>query len=324
MDPRPPSVRPDDSRIAAFAAHLRAAGDARPFDFCSLSEGFIYPGRDRPGVLEYFFFACAHQFGFWTLAGERWEKPMIARLDGRDLKGSDFLWRACTRAWQRDPGALAPAALAALSDRQLDALFHDDTGRNPLPMWPEHLALICGYARWFTTRGLTPADVLRRAAAAPKPLQALLAALAEIPGYAEDPLQKKAMLLAIVLENRPEHFLRVTDPDSAVPIIDYHLQRSALRTGLVRVDDPALRLRLEQRQLLDAADEAAVRDATYAAIGRLMAQTGLSAAAIDWFFFQNRTRCPETQDPDCSACPVQALCAREPDLFQPVFRTTAY
>ena len=61
-----------------------------------------------------------------------------------------------------------------------------------------------------------------------------------------------------------------------------------------------------------------------AAIGRLMAQTGLSAAAIDWFFFQNRTRCPETQDPDCSACPVQALCARETGLFQRVFRTTAY
>ena len=100
--------------------------------------------------------------------------------------------------------------------------------------------------------------------------------------------------------------------------------RSALRTGLVRVDDPALRQRLENRQLLAAADEAAVRDATYAAIGRLMAQTGLSAAAIDWFFFQNRTRCPETQDPDCPDCPVQALCARETGLFQPVYRTTAY
>jgi hypothetical protein len=55
-----------------------------------------------------------------------------------------------------------------------------------------------------------------------------------------------------------------------------------------------------------------------------MARSGLSAAAVDWFFFQNRTRCPESIEPDCPACPVQAVCARETRLFQPVFRTTAY
>ena len=314
----------DDRRIAAFAAHLRGAGQVQPCDFCSLSEGFIYPERGRPGVLETFFFACAHQFGFWTLAGDRWEQPMVARLDGRDLKGSDFLFRACTRAWQKNPCAFLPATLQGMTDAQLNDLFGDDHGRNPLPMWPEHLALIRGYAAWFAARNLEPAGLVARAAAAPRPLRALLELLAEIPGYAGDPLQKKAMLLAIVLENRPEHFLTVTDPESAVPIIDYHLQRSALRTGLIRVTAPALREKLEARRGLAAAEEAAVRTATCEAIGRLMERSGLSAAAVDWFFFQNRTRCPEMTEPDCPACPVQAICARETRLFQPVFRTTAY
>ena len=314
----------DEQQIAAFAAHLRGAAGARPFDFCSLSEGFIYPARGKPGVLDLFFFACAHQFGFWTLKDNRWEKPMIARLDGRDLKGSDFLWRACTRALPRDPGTFAPAALAAMNNHQLSEIFHDDSGANPLPMWPEHLALVRGYAQWFADRQTTPAEVVQRINAASKPLFALLAVLAEIPGYAEDPLQKKAMLLAIVLENRPEHFLSVSDPESAVPIIDYHLQRSALRTGLVRVADPALRKKLAARELLGEAEEKLVRAATYEAIEKLMARSGLSAAAVDWFFFQNRTRCPEMTAPDCPTCPVQAFCARETGLFQPVFRTTAY
>ena len=314
----------DDRQIDAFAEHLKKAGDIQPFDFCSRSEGFIYPERGRPGVLETFFFACAHQFGFWTLAGNRWDQPMVARLDGRDLKGSDFLFRACTRAWQREPRALFPATLAAASDAQLADLFRADDGRQPLPMWSEHLALIRGQVAWFAAQRLAPADVIQRANADPKPLQTLLTTLAEIPGYAEDPLQKKAMLLAIVLENRPERFLRVADPESAVPIIDYHLQRSALRTGLVRVADPALRRKLVARELLSPAEEESIRAATYEAIGRLMARSGLSAAAVDWFFFQNRTRCPETTEPDCPACPVQALCARETALFQPVFRTTAY
>ena len=317
-----PSI--DDRQIDAFAAHLKKSGDVQPFDFCARSEGFIYPERGQPGALETFFFACAHQFGFWTLTGTRWEKPMVAKLDGRDLKGSDFLFRACTRAAQKDPRAFAPAALAAQSNAQLADLFRADDGANPLPMWPEHLALIRGYAQWFAARNLEPVDVLSRAAADPKPLYALLTALAEIPGYAEDPLQKKAMLLAIVLENRPERFLKVADPESAVPIIDYHLQRSALRTGLVRVEDPALRKKLAARELLAPAEEERIRAATYEAIERLMARSGLSAAAVDWFFFQNRTRCPETTAPDCPACPVQPFCARETQLFQPVFRTTAY
>ncbi len=314
----------DEVRIAAFAHHLRGAGIAKPFDFCSLSEGFIYPGRDSQGVLETFFFACAHQFGFWTLDGNRWAKPMVARLDGRDLKGSDFMFRACTRAWQKDPGAFSPSSLADQSDARLDALFRDDAGGNPLPMWPEHLDLIRGYAQWFVSRNLAPPDLLRRISAEPKPLYALLALLAEIPGYAEDPLQKKAMLLAIVLENRPEHFLKVPDPDSAVPIIDYHLQRSALRAGLVRVEDPALRGKLVARALLDPREEATIRAATYEAIEKIIARSGLSAAAVDWFFFQNRTGCPETSEPACGACPVRSICARETRLFQPVFRTTAY
>lgn len=314
----------DPRQVEAFAAHLEKSGRVQPFDFCSLSEGFIYPGRDQPGALEYFFFACAHQFGFWTLAGTRWAAPMVARLDGRALKGSDFLWRACTRAAQQDPLVFSPASLAAMGNHRLSELFRDDSGANPLPLWPEHLALIRGYARWFADRATTPAEVVRRIHAAPKPLFALLALLAEIPGYAEDPLQKKAMLLAIALENRPEHFLHVADPESAVPIIDYHLQRSALRTGLVRVEDPALRAKLEARELLSAPEESRIRAATYAAIETLIARSGLSAAAVDWFFFQNRTRCPETTEPDCAACPVAPFCARETRLFQPVFRTTAY
>ena len=315
---------PDESRIDVFARHLHESDGVNAFDFCAASEGFIYPERDQLEVVAYFFFACAHQFGFWRLAGARWAAPMIARLDGRELKGSDFLWRACTRAWQKNPRIFNPAALAKMDDRRLDGIFHGDDGLNPLPMWSEHLELIRGYGAWFAARNIEPSDLLRRANSAPQPLRTLLTLLSEIPGYAEDPLAKKAMLLAIALENRPEHFLHVSDPESARPIIDYHLQRSALRTGLVRVEDPGLRAKLEARELLSAADEAAVRRATCDAIGMLIARSGLSAAAVDWFFFRNRTGCPETTEPRCAECPVRSICARETRLFQPVFRTTAY
>ncbi len=317
-------VRIDDGAVAAFAGFFKASDEIVPFDFCSRSEGFIYPDRGQPGVMEYFFFVCAHQFGFWRLENDRWTAPMVARIDGRDLKGSDYLFRAATRAWQRDPMVFAPDPLQRLEDSRIEALFLDDHGRNPLPLWPEHLAIIRASTQWFAHRRTRPDQLLQTAQSAPKPLQALLELLAEVPGYAEDPLAKKAMLLAITLENRPEKFLSVPDPESAKPIIDYHLQRSALRTGLVRVDDEELRERLQSRRRVEPREEELIRAATYEAIERLMQQTGLSAAAIDWFFFQNRSRCPETTQPDCAVCPVRAICARQTRLFQPVFRTTAY
>ena len=45
---------------------------------------------------------------------------------------------------------------------------------------------------------------------------------------------------------------------------------------------------------------------------------------VDWFFFRNRTRCPEMTEPDCAVCPLDGACAQEKALFQPVHRTTFY
>ncbi len=92
----------------------------------------------------------------------------------------------------------------------------------------------------------------------------------------------------------------------------------------MRIHDSELRAKLEGRTLLSQAEEELIRAATYEAVQQLMDRTGLFAAAIDWFFFQNRTGCPETTPPDCPHCPVQSICARETGLFQPVRRTTAY
>jgi hypothetical protein len=317
-------VTVDAERVEAFARFLGRAETVQPFHFTGRGPGEPLPPRDVPGVLEAFFFATAHQFGFWTAAGGRYHRPMIATVEGVALKGSDFLFRCVTRAWETRADLFTPAHLATLDDAALNRLFADDHGVNPLPMWKDNLHLIRGYADWFRREATTPHAVVEQANAAPRPLEAFLRKAGTIPGYAEDPLQKKLQLLAVILENRPEHFLRVTDPESYAPIIDYHLQRSALRTGLVAVRDAALRARLVDRALVTAAEEDEIRRATFEAIRQLCAQSGKSVAAVDWFFFTNRRRCPEMSEPACAVCPVQPICARQTDLFQPVFRTTAY
>ncbi len=317
-------VRVDFEQVRRFAELLPALGDVNPFDFCAGGKTELFPAPGAPGALEFFFLNAAHQFGFWTESGGRYDRPMIATVGGKARKGSDYLFYCFQRALDRDADCYTPERLDALSDDELDALFRDDTGRNPLPMWPEHLRIIRAYARWFIDESTSPRAVVEESNAAPRPLAAFLERAGQVPGYREDPLQKKLMLLAVILENRPEHFLRVTDPESGVPIIDYHLQRSALRTGLVVIDDPVLRGKNVNRERVMPTEEARIRQATYEAIEQLVAQSGLSVAAVDYFFFTNRTRCPEMSAPQCAVCPVQPICAQSTELFQPVFRTEAY
>lgn len=317
-------VRVDSDRVSRFAEYLRDAADVRPFHFSGDEPGAALPMRGADGALDLFFFCTAHQYGFWSERNGRYERPMIAPLEGKALKGSDYLFRCCTRALESRSDYFSPRHLKTLSDADWHRAFQDDNGINPLPMWDSHRAIIRGYIAWFAAEGTTPAEIVKRANASLHPLAAFLATAGRIPGYAEDPLRKKLQLLAVILENRPERFLRVTDPDAYEPIIDYHLQRSALRTGLVVVEDPALFRKLSARELVNEAEEQAVRAATFDAVAQLVRLSGKSVAAVDWFFFMNRRRCPEMTEPECAVCPVRASCRRETKLFQPVFRTTAY
>jgi hypothetical protein len=53
-------------------------------------------------------------------------------------------------------------------------------------------------------------------------------------------------------------------------------------------------------------------------------ESGKGIGSLDWFFFQNRRRCPEMTDPDCPRCEIRTVCPQRKDLFQPVLRTTFY
>ncbi len=180
------------------------------------------------------------------------------------------------------------------------------------------------YGRDMLAVGPDPAEVVERANASQQPLACLLQSLDRVGGYKEDPLRKKSALLGLILRQRPEAFLRTEPGDEAPPVVDYHVQRSCLRIGLVRVVDPGLGSSLERRELVGARDEAEVRSACYRAVGELARASGRSMGAVDWFLFQNRSRCPEMTEPDCARCPVDSACTHRTELFQPVLRTTFY
>lgn len=193
-----------------------------------------------------------------------------------------------------------------------------------MPALDLHLDMARQYGRDMLALQLTPQAVVQKALESKHTFPAFLLLLDHIGGYKEDPLRKKSALLAMILNQRPEAFLPLPDDEKISPVIDYHLMRSCLRVGLIDVLDDKLADRLSNRQILSAAEEWAVRHASYHAIEQVAEHSGANMSAVDWFFFNSRRTCPEMSEPECQNCQLDALCAHRKELFQPVLRTTFY
>jgi sugar/nucleoside kinase (ribokinase family) len=289
-----------------------------PFDFV----GVDLPSVGHPATLDYFFASTLQQFGFWTTSGEKYDRPLIATLDGEERKGAFYFFRAYLRWLENEPEMLSPARQASLSKADLLTVLRADDGTDPMPVLDLHLSMARQYGRDMLALGITPQSVVEEVNAATSPVSSLFGILDRVGAYKEDPLRKKSALLAIILQQRPETFLKTND--YMPPIVDYHIMRSSLRTGLINVDDETLAAKLTGRQILTKDEEWAVRRTAYSAIESVAAQSGKSMGAVDWFFFQARKRCPEMTAPHCSECAVDPACAHRKELFQPVRRTSFY
>ncbi len=320
LTPRDDRLRLDPDRTRRVAEIIASAPEATAFDFT----GPPFPEPGDPVALDFFFAGTLQQFGFWSERGGRYDAPMIASLGGRALKGSDYLWTAFRRWASEARDELTPGGQAALADADFNHRLRDEDGVNPLPQGPLHPACARAYGRDMLALGLTPTSLLAEADATERPLARFLRRLDQLGGYKEDPWRKKSALLTAILSQRPERFLRFGDGEDVPPIIDYHCQRSCLRLGVVTVVEEALAAKLANREVVSADEEEAVRAACHEAVAEIRRLSGRPMGAVDWFFFQNRTRCPEMSEPDCPACPADAACAHRTELFQPVFRTPSY
>lgn len=304
-------------RVAALIADLP---ELHPFDFT----GPEFPTVGHPAALDFFFSVTLQQFGFWSMKYDGYHEPLIATIGGQRRKGSSFLFQAYRQLLEKDPGFFTPKRQANTTRAEFSSVLRTDDGQDVMPALDLHLAQARVYGSDMLALDLTPSSLLAQAAKSPTPLRAFLSRLDHVGGYKEDPLRKKSTLLALILNQRPETFLPFGAGEQAAPVIDYHLMRSCLRVGLIDVQDEHLAQRLSARKLVEAADESAVRQAAYQAIAQIVALSGKSMGAVDWFFFNARRRCPEMTEPECQLCALDPLCAHRKELFQPVLRTTFY
>ena len=319
--PLDPRVQVNEGQVRQVAKTISTLSKASPYPWV----GPTLPPVGHPKAVDYLFAATLQQFSFWSVRDNRYYQPLIARIDGVERKGSDYLWAAFTRGVEKDAEFCSPERQADLSREELLAVFRADNGEDPMPALDLHLEQARQYGRDMLALQLTPQAVLDKALASTQPLQTFLVTLDQVGGYKEDPVRKKSLLLAMALNDRPETFLPLRDDEQIAPIIDYHLMRSCLRIGLIDVLDEELETKLTNRQIVSPAEEWAVRYPAYLAFEQLVTLSGRSPSTVNGFIFMNaRKRCPEMTDPQCRLCPLDPVCAHRKEFFQPVLRTSFY
>ena len=108
-----------------------------------------------------------------------------------------------------------------MTSKRLRIILRADDGTDPMPARRMRLQQARAYGYDMLSIGLSPSDIVARANCSHKPLLSFLTGLDHIGGYKEDVLRKKSVLLALILSERPEKFLRIGADESLPPIIDY-------------------------------------------------------------------------------------------------------
>ena len=311
----------NQSQVEGVAAVIQNIPEAAPFNFVSN----YYPPIHHAAALDFFFVQTLQQFSFWEAKQGRYDQPLIATIDGHHCKGSTYLSYAYMRPLDKDPAFYTPQRQANLTKADMLDLFRADDGSDPMPALELHLHKAQDYGKDMLSLGLTPQGIIESANQSTKPLKTFLSIMDHIGGYKEDPFRKKTNLLAMILKERPEHFLAISEGEPIQPVIDYHVMRFCLRTGMVAITDKVLYRKVARRSLVSVEEEWAIRYACYLTLQRLIKASGLSMGAVDHIAFNyNRKHCPEMTEPMCAQCAVDPACAHRKALFQPVIRTSFY
>lgn len=318
-------------RVANLLKTLPETPGLNFYSFGDYIANNMYPELNHPNAVEFFFFVCLHQHGFWYGNDRGYEGYLEGMINGKRRKGSDLLWEVCKRALDRDKNVFSPIKLFAISPEKLmQEIFCDDNGPIPFPDIEKRFILTKKYADVFISHDISPKSLLNReegvrwlATDTGNNLHDFIANLRRVSGFDKDPLHKKSLLLAMALANRPEEFLKINDPENWKPIVDYHLMRTALRLGMVELSNNEKLINTD-RIWVSELQENHIRTLVFHAVELLIKQSGKPMSFVDNKLWMARKYCPEMKEPNCEKCIFTDVCEKRTELFQPVFRTLYY
>lgn len=318
------TIQRNHKKIRQIASALKK-DNIQPFPFVDSNhpERKKYPTVGDENAVGLILASTIQDFGFWYADEKGYKEPMYAKIYGSLEKGSDFHRYAWMRSYKKNQDIAKPEVQASMLPSEFKKIYRDDHGRFPLPMIGTRTRLANDYGDKMLEMGFESAKELLDYSEnyLINNGKGFLEILDNFSGYS-DPLRKKSNLVRMIFENRPEDLFSPKDPENKQPIIDYHLQRTFLRTGMVDPGD--FRDKIARREWIDREAHDKIRREVYEAFKEIVEINGKSIEAVDYKLFSARRYCPEMSEPDCSQCSLSKVCSKQKEFFQPVYRTTYY
>jgi hypothetical protein len=313
----------DRSQLNRMAQHLGSRPDFLEFVPATWDDPLFWnPAYSVADRSQFFAIGNAINFRFWRIVDGR-VTPATGTIEGTNYRGAMYMWRSLRRSLDRmDLPILDPGFLAQLSDDEFDTIFADDDNINPLAVARnERIANLHDLGR----RLITDWDgSFYRLVEASEGSLVEFARLARSLRAFDDSLYKLTMVNAIMHSGSGVYVF----DDEALPAIDYHLLRHALRQGLLQ-PNPQIAEKLLRSAILESHEAYELRRVTLSVLVELSDLAGIGGEVIDNKYWLNRVNCtddrPVCMDPmQAEHCPFLGACARATAFALPLELTRYY
>jgi hypothetical protein len=229
--------------------------------------------------------------------------PLEGEVDGRHLRGWDYLSAKLEAAVRNNPEVLSAEYWRHATPEQLGVLFRDKNYGDRLSDKAGRASLIRDLGEKMRERSWRWADDLFVASGGciANGRSSLLNLLSEFRAY-QDPVKKKSFFFLALMHNAGLWSYR--DPEQLGAPIDYHEVRGHLRIGTVQVQDSSLRAKLLEGQEVTAEQDIQIRKAVHEALMFISEDSGLrNPSQLHYLFWNVFRSCCSREQPHCISCP---------------------
>ena len=295
-------VRVDRVRVLELGRLLASVASSIEVDYYLDPDLYPPPGASRRDIASYFLVMVAMDHRL-----SRPGRPYEAVVDGKLYHGADLLYKLGLKKFIEDPGFFEAKRLAKVTPRDVVEWLSVKTDirvvRPPDPEVRAELLRDLGVKLMELFNG-DPYSIVVESRGYLKSGGGggFINVLKVFKAY-QDPVEKKAYLLAKFLERRG--VLQVVDQYNKEVPVDNHLVRIAVRTGIVEVDDETLEA-IATRLEFDEDRDAMLRLATRMAYKEVARYGGVDPFILDDILWSFGRRCCTRDNPTCrSSCRVE-------------------
>lgn len=220
---------------------------------------------------------------------------------GKNRRGWDYLSHALLEAFAADPSLASPGRLKKLSALELAAIIRAPDRSARIAAVKGRAQLLNNLGTFLQDAGMKSVNEIHKASGGflyRADSGGILQRLSSAHAYS-DPVRKKSLYFCMLAKN--QKLWKFADPENLGPPVDYHEIRGHLRLGTVRVGGRLLQ-QIRIGKVTDDAD-IKIRKAVFRAIMMVSKYSGVTPAALHYFFWNLFRSCCLRRMPHCACCP---------------------